>query len=249
MRYLLPLLLLLLISCGKDDFQHRQTINLEGQWQFALDTADTGIKQQWYTSNLQDTVRLPGTTDTNQKGFLNEDTTTSHLNRKYKYVGPAWYRKKVTVPEDYKDKHLQLYFERTKPSKVWIDTTYIGSSGLLQSPQKFDVTEELTPGEHFITVRIDNRKELTPYGGAHIYSEDTQTNWNGIIGELKLQAMPETYVSNLQVYPDIDRKKIDIKLGIEDRPDLDTAEVTLVVEKTVNGATERMPEKIVERSL
>ena len=150
--------LLAIISCTTQTPNYRSTIDLQGEWQFALDTAKTGEEQQWYLSDLDDSVVLPGTTNSNQKGFLNQNPTTMHLNRIYNYEGIAWYRKKVTIPENLKNKRLELQLERTKPSKVWVDNHFVGSSFLLQSTQKYDLTEFLSPGDHFITILV-NQKE------------------------------------------------------------------------------------------
>ncbi len=177
-------LLITLLSCNSKNNDPRQYIDLKGQWQFELDTSNNGIQQSWHLLDLKDSIDLPGTMDLNHKGFRNADTTTMHLNRLYKYEGAAWYRKKVIIPESFQNKHIQLFLERTKSSEIWIDSTLVGSSRILQTPQEFDVTDYLTPGEHFITIRIDNSLKLTPYGNVHIYSDDTQTNWNGIIGQL-----------------------------------------------------------------
>jgi beta-galactosidase/beta-glucuronidase len=213
---------------------------LAGTWQFSLDTADVGIQQKWFLTDLADSVYLPGTTDINHKGFLNTDTTTGHLNRVYKYEGAAWYRKRVVIPENLRNKHIQLSLERTKSSNVWIDSIPIGGSHILQSPQQFDVTPYMTPGEHSITIRIDNSLTLTPYGNVHIYSDDTQTNWNGIIGELFLEATDKTYISNLQVYPDIHDQKIDIKLEIENQLQAGDVHIDLLVEEVYNDKTRRL---------
>ncbi|HEY4784688.1 MAG TPA: sugar-binding domain-containing protein [Bacteroidales bacterium] len=213
----------------------RDYISLEGKWQFALDTASVGIQQKWYLSELKDAVNLPGTTDSNYKGFLNRDTTTFHLNRVYTYEGAAWYRKKVVIPSNFKDKHIQLSLERTKSTKVWIDGIPAGGSHILQTPQQFDVSKYLTPGEHFITIRVDNSLKLTPYGSVHIYSDDTQTNWNGIIGKIYLEATSKTYISDIQVYPDVDKKNISIRLHISNPQDLKDADIALKVEKSING--------------
>ena len=226
-----------LLSCNSQKEQYREYIDLKGEWQFALDYSAVGIEEKWNLSDLNDSIQLPGTTDLNHKGFLNKDTTTMHLNRVYKYEGPAWYRKKVVIPKNYEGKHIQLFLERTKSSKIWVDSTLVGGSSILQSPHQFDLTEYLTPGTHYITIQIDNSLKLTPYGNVHIYSDDTQTNWNGIIGKIYLEVTPKTYISNLQVYPDIDQKKIDIKMEIENQLDLDSIEVELLVEKTINGKT------------
>ncbi|MBN1185728.1 MAG: beta-glycosidase [Bacteroidales bacterium] len=236
--YLLPLLAFL--SCNTQKEQYRQYINLEGEWKFALDTAETGIDQKWYLSELNDSILLHGTMDQNQKGFLNKDTTTFQLNRLYKYEGAAWYRTKVNIPDNFEDKHITLFLERTKSSKIWIDSTYIGGSTILQSPQQFDVSDYLFPGEHTITICIDNSLKLTPYGYVHIYSDDTQTNWNGIIGKIYIEASAKTYISNLQVYPDIEKEKIDVEIEIVNGLNLDNVDIELFVDKTVNSKTTKL---------
>ena len=240
MKNIYLVFLIALISCSSQKEDYRTAIGLKGQWQFALDTANIGIEQQWYLSELIDTINLPGTTDSNQKGFLNSDTTTMHLNRVYKYEGAAWYRKKVIIPENFTDKHIELYLERTRSSKVWIDSTFIGGSRLLQSPQQFDVSGYLTPGEHYITIRINNDLKLTPYGNVHIYSDDTQTNWNGIIGKIFLEASAKTFISDLRVFPDIDKQKVEVELEIDNQLNLNNLDIELLVEKTINGKTSRL---------
>lgn len=229
----------LLNSCHQSkDFRHY--IDLKSTWQFALDTSDHGITQKWFAMDLGDSINLPGTTDLAARGFLNKDTSTGHLNRLYKYEGAAWYRKKIIIPDNFRDKSISLFLERTKSSMIWIDTFYVGKSSLLQSPQEFDVTSFLSPGEHFITIRIDNRLKLTPYGNVHIYSDDTQTNWNGIIGQIYLEAKNKTHISNLQLYPDIDSNKVNIRLEIENSLNWDKMKIELLVEKTVKGKTRKL---------
>ncbi|WP_163706938.1 sugar-binding domain-containing protein [Mangrovibacterium lignilyticum] len=231
------ILLVALISCNTRQEQYRSQIDLEGQWQFALDTTNIGEQQQWYLNDFDDSIQLPGTTDLNHKGFLNLDTTTMHLNKLYQYEGAAWYRKKVVIPEHFANKHIQLLLERTKPSKVWIDSTLVGGSPLLQSPQTFDLSNYLSAGEHHITIQINNDLKLTPYGNVHIYSDDTQTNWNGIIGQLYLEASNKTYIDNLQVYPDVDNQKVAVKLELDNQLDWDKLNVELRVELTADGKT------------
>nr|WP_321353938.1 sugar-binding domain-containing protein [uncultured Draconibacterium sp.] len=236
MKNLYLILLLAVISCTTQTPNYRSTIDLQGEWQFALDTAQSGEVQQWYLSDFDDSVVLPGTTDSNQKGFLNQNPTTMHLNRIYTYEGMAWYRKKVTIPENLKDKRLELQLERTKPSKVWVDDQFVGSSFLLQSTQKYGLTDLLTPGDHFITILVNNDLKLTPYGNVHIYSDDTQTNWNGIIGKIQIEATSKTYISKLRVTPDVQNKKALVDLNIENQPAEELA-IELHVEKTVAGKT------------
>ena len=111
-------------SCSKQEKSVRTSMDLSGSWQFSMDTAQAGIPEKWFLKDLPDSILLPGTMDLNRKGFRNTDTTTMHLNRVYVYEGVAWYRKEISVPENWRDKHIQLIMERTKPSKVWIDEKY-----------------------------------------------------------------------------------------------------------------------------
>ncbi|MCB0777576.1 MAG: hypothetical protein KDB99_14805 [Chitinophagaceae bacterium] len=243
------LLLVFLSACSYSQQSYRTRIDLRGSWQFALDTGITGIQKQWFLRDLSDTILLPGTTDLRQKGFLNTDTTTLHLNRLYTYEGAAWYRKKVIIPESFRNKHITLHLERTRSSSIWVDDQPAGSSHLLQSPQQFDVSALLKPGVHYISIMINNDLRLTPYGNVHIYSDDTQTNWNGILGEIYVEASSPTYIRDLQVFADTKQNKIDVKLDIAPGTQKGIAEIVLAIEKTVNGRTTKFKSQHYQRSI
>jgi hypothetical protein len=233
-KYYAFLLILFVLSCSKQPDSKRAVLDLSGTWQFAIDSLNTGIKDKWFAVDLSDTIKLPGTTDLRKKGIRNTDTTTMHLNRVYRYEGPAWYRKKVSIPENFNGKHIVLIMERTKSSMVWIDDIQAGESHLLQSQQEYDLTRLLTSGEHTITIRIDNSLKLTPFGNVHIYSDDTQTNWNGIIGKFRLEAASPGYISDLQVYPDIDKNKIDVKVALKNIKSKEDIDVEIIVRQLYN---------------
>lgn len=232
---LLVSLLVAFSSCSNKSAQFRKTIDLSGTWQFSLDADSRGIEKKWFLNELSDSVQLPGTTDLNRKGILNRDTSTMHLNRVYRYEGAAWYQKEVFIPEDWKNEHIQLVMERTKPSKIWIDGQFAGKSMLLESAQTYDLSKLLTPGKHVISIRIDNTLNQTPFGNVHIYSDDTQTNWNGIIGKFYLEASNPTFISDLQVYPNVEAKKFEVKMAIVNPSKSDLLSVELQLSKVLNG--------------
>ena len=233
-------ILLTFSACRNQTYQVRQRVNLSGLWQFSTDTADIGIRQKWYSKDLPDVIKLPGTTDLNKKGVLNHDTTTGHLNRVYRYEGPAWYRKKVVIPPEFQDRHVVLIMERTKSSRVWIDDQYIGESALLQSPQHYDVSGFLSPGEHTIAIRVDNNLKLTPYGNVHIYTDETQTNWNGITGNILLEASSRTYISDLRVFPDITGKMIRVEMAVVNGMNAREMDAELRITRFADGVKKRL---------
>ncbi len=218
---------------GRDNF--RLTTDLSGRWQFALDPDNKGIAQKWYSGDLADSILLPGTTDLNKKGFLNTDTTTMHLNRVYKYEGAAWYRKVIYINPGWENRHVELVLERTKPSEIWIDDNFAGASLIMESPQSFDVTNYLTTGRHAITIRVDNSLKLTPYGNVHIYSEDTQTNWNGIIGRIYLQASDKSFIKNIGIYPDIAGKKFKAEIAVDNGLGLKQINIKFEISEELNN--------------
>lgn len=76
----------------------------------------------------------------------------------------------------------------SKPSEIYIDGKKVGSSNDISTPQEFNLTQYLTPGPHTVEIMIDNSSGVPEqiYASSHAYTEDTQTNWNGIIGEIFL---------------------------------------------------------------
>jgi hypothetical protein len=65
----------------------RETRSLAGPWKFELDSTDKGLAGAWFNHNLADSVQLPGTTDTNQKGRKNDAAEPGRLSRKWTYSG------------------------------------------------------------------------------------------------------------------------------------------------------------------
>jgi hypothetical protein len=186
------------------------TIPLSGTWGFALDGKNSGLNEKWQTRPLEDKVTLPGTTDTNRKGQKTDYRPADRLARKWLWIGPAWYQREVTIPESWKGRHITLFFERTKHSRVWVGDTFIGGHDSLSAPHVFDLTAVMKPGKQTITVLIDNAK-LPPVGPAHQVDERTQTNWNGIVGRMELRATDPVWIEDVQVYPDACNKTARVK--------------------------------------
>ena len=182
----LTMLLLMTVLCLKIQAEDQsKRINLSGTWQFALDRQGT-IK---VGDALTETIQLPGTTDTNKKGdFTAKSEETTHLTRPWSYKGKAWYQREVEIPASWKGKSVYLFLERTKPSVVYLDGQLVGTSNDISTPQVFNLPKGLKPGKHQLTIMVDNGSGVPEqlYASSHAYTEDTQTNWNGIIGKIEL---------------------------------------------------------------
>ncbi|HWS01084.1 MAG TPA: hypothetical protein VN249_10745 [Prolixibacteraceae bacterium] len=213
-------------------------IDLSGTWKFAVDPGDKGISGKWFSRPLSDQVILPGSMSTNGKGddiTLNTKWTGQVVDSSYfknpeyakyrepgnikipfwlqslkHYQGAAWYQKEVTIPPGWAGQNISLFLERCHwESRLWVDDLEAGMRNSMGTPHIYNLTDKLTPGKHLLTICVDNRtKEIDPGVNSHSISDHTQTNWNGIIGQLYLEAKPAVHIANIQVYTDIKDKKI-----------------------------------------
>lgn len=193
----------------------RKMIDLSGTWGFALDPQNKGEQEKLWEMNLPETVTLPGTTDSNKKGTENTNKSeTTYLSRYYKYEGVAWYSRSIEIPANWKGKHIVLFLERTRPTTLWIDGQEVGKCNYLSTPQEFDLTRFLVSGSHKITIRVDNGKSIPAQirSNSHACTESTQTNWNGIIGRMELQAMNPLFIESVQTFPNVSERSVKVKL-------------------------------------
>ena len=137
-----------------------------------------------------------------------DTTITYQLSRLYPYAGKLNYTKQIYIPESFSDKQLVLIMERTKPSTLWIDGDSIGHYGHIYAPHCYQLPL-LTAGEHEFKIVVDNSETSVPkeIQGSHAWSDATQTNWNGILGEFYIEALPSSHIENIQIYPDIANNK------------------------------------------
>lgn len=130
------------------------------------------------------------------------------------YVGDAWYRKNVDIPEDWKDKRVMLYLERPHiETFVRVNGKDAGHRMSLSVPHEFDITDFVKPGnKNEIEIRVYNGIENVCVGAdSHSVTDQTQGNWNGIVGEISLRSTPkDTYIDMVRVFPDVKNRKADV---------------------------------------
>ncbi len=258
---LLSLLLLLLSAAYSQNKANK--IDLSGSWKFATDSGDKGIQEKWFNRSLPDKVSLPGSMSTNNKGdeiTLNSQWTGQIVDSSYfknpeyakyrvpgnikipfwlqslkHYQGAAWYQREVVIPPSWKGQDIKLFLERCHwESRLWVDDLEIGMRNSLGTPHIYDLTQKISPGRHLLTVCIDNRtKDIDPGVNSHSISDHTQTNWNGMVGQLYLEVKPLLHIASLQVFPDLQNKLIKANIGVKNPAG---KAVKISVALTANGA-------------
>ncbi len=100
--------------------------------------------------------------------------------------------------------------ERTRKSTVWVDGTCAGSFDSFYAAHRYELTRLLTPGRHTLVVMTDNTDYVS--NGGHMTSPDTQTNWNGILGEIYLESVVDIAVDKMWIYPSRKNRSVDIRM-------------------------------------
>lgn len=161
-------------------------------------------------------VVLPGSADENRLGTRNSDTScTSGLTRLWPFEGVVTYTKSVRIPRSFSGKRLRLVLERTKPSVLLVDGDSIGSFGHILSPHVYELPH-LKPGMHEISLTVDNSPSAVPaeIHSSHAWSEASQTNWNGVLGQMFIEASDPVFISSMKIYPDVEAGNAVVRMKV-----------------------------------
>ncbi|WP_180272654.1 glycoside hydrolase family 2 TIM barrel-domain containing protein [Konateibacter massiliensis] len=187
-------------------------LKLNGIWEAAFEKNDGEL---CYLNE----IHLPATTEQEELGEEGTEKTSLYLGRKRPVCGAVWYRRRIVIPKEWQGKYVRLTLERSKFTKVWMDENFIGESYETLIAQKFELGK-LEAGEHEIAIRVDNdlaKYECFPdsfYNG-HQYTEHTQTNWNGILGEMYLECHEGIFIERALVHRQENNMKVHIETGLQ----------------------------------
>ena len=194
-------------------------LSLAGRWRFALGD----------TANCTDTIALPTTTDIAKKGDgriggvevekidpMRDDAAvqnrlTRHLTRRFPYIGKATYERDIEIPSAWAGRRIELFLERTKVVDAYLDGTRFGRSDTLAAPAVIELPRGTAPGRHTLRLVVDNRRRTVPITG-HQTAEDTQTNWNGVMGRMELRAYGEISIVQVKAFPSAADGKVTAKV-------------------------------------
>lgn len=241
-----------------------ETFSLAGRWRFQIDRADVGIAERWYERSLTDKIKLPGsltaqgvgdpiTMDTKWTGSLDDKSLFTEpeyapyrvpghvkvpfwLQPDLYYVGAAWFQRDVEVPGKWSGKRVVLFLERAHwETRVWVDGKLIGTNNSLATPHEYDLGA-LPPGEHTLTIRVDNRLSPVDVGeNSHSVTDHSQGNWNGIVGRIELRATSASWVEDLQAYPRVGDRTVLVKGRVGQLPGQSAVSKVALEVKPVSG--------------
>lgn len=188
-------------------------IALDGTWEAILEDGTTAR------------VKLPGTLDENGVGhrdtasscwhpdaqlgnaggdFAADAPIATRFTRKHTFEGEARFTRSVRLatPEG---KRIFLEAERARALRLLVDGEEIAPvyPANISTPYVFELTG-IADGEHIVTLLSDNsypgmpREAIVSSSAA---TDETQTNWNGVLGYLRLRTEENVFLSDVAVYP------------------------------------------------
>jgi len=195
-------------------FRDPKAIPLHGDWQFALDPVEAGVRQQWYTeavpANRWDRVTVPHCFSADPRYQF--------------YTGTAWYRRAFRWQPS-AGKRVLLHFDASYyETTVYLNGRKVGAHQGGYTPFHFDITDYLrdTP-DNFLTVSVNNntwRPGTIPGAKDNGQPNDPFMGWlnyGGLIRPVYLTVEPETYLENVKVEADPDLRAGTATLRIKAR--------------------------------
>ena len=201
-------------------------VNLNGMFDFAI-TGDID-----WCDEYNDEIRVPFAVESCLSGVCKRISKDDRL----------WYRKKITLPESFKDKRTLLHFGAVDwECKVYVNKKEVGSHIGGYCPFTLDITDALIDGENELVVRVydptdegwQNRGKQA--GESHGF---WYTSTSGIWQTVWMEAVNENYIASYKVTPDIDTGVIAINTDVIGSGDLKIKIYdgeTVVAEKAISA--------------
>ena len=136
---------------ARASYRTAETIPLPAQgWRFALDPDDVGREQEWFAEGFDDS------------GWAEIAIEQTWQEAGHDYVGVAWYRRVIELPDRDTPPRVMLEFQGVDESAwVWVNGQFAGEHDIgptgWDRPFRLDVTDMLRwGGQNQITVRAMN---------------------------------------------------------------------------------------------
>ena len=170
---------------------------LNGEWEFEIDGGDSGLARGLVSSHLAGKIVVPFCPESSLSGVGHTD-----------FMAAVWYRKTVTVPEDWKGRHVLLHFGAVDyDATVWVDGVEVIRHRGGFTP--FSATLSAVTGGDTFTVVVrarDDWKSPKPRGKqAQAYAPHgcLYTRTTGIWQTVWIEPVPDASLSRPRITPDV----------------------------------------------
>lgn len=222
----------------------RPKLDLSGEWEFRTDPLDSGRAEQFFKDSAvyERKITVPGSWNAQGVAFPSEaalreyekKTSEEHkhlyglgtLGKESEsaklfsaYPGPAWYRKRVTIPASWKGKVPWLIFGGIhRSAEVWVNGEPAGSHHSYLIPFRIDLSGRAKAGDSVtIVARVDARRarETDPLMGCLDTLDFLYISWGGLYRSVYLEATEPARLGDIFVVPHVATATAEIRAQIE----------------------------------
>ncbi|MCL7746810.1 glycoside hydrolase family 2 protein [Halalkalibacter alkaliphilus] len=195
----------------RPQFVRQEWLNLNGEWDFAFDDENCGLKEKWYKEFPQSMkIVVPFAYQTEKSG-IND----------HSFHDVVWYRRTFTVSEDWLDQELILHFGAVDyKSWVYINGELVTFHEGGNTPFSANITPHYNKdGENDIVVRVEDPSEdvTIPRGKQYWHEQSASifyTRTTGIWQPVWLEPISEKKIEGVRFTPDIDRGDIIVEYDV-----------------------------------
>jgi hypothetical protein len=189
-----------------------EVISLRGTWDFAVDPQARGRDAGWMRPKApwpgMRTIEVPGCWEAQgvgePGGSITWDIHFDCLPRPLRHVyrGSAWYRRVVAIPKAWDGKRVWLKIGGVRAQGwFWVGGRPAAHVDNYCGSYKYDVTDLVTPGSEAVVValvRNDVPARKGEVAASHCFG--------GLYRDVELEATPATWIDNVWVQGDFDRR-------------------------------------------
>ncbi len=169
-------------------------LNLNGLWKYAIQPVD---KQK--PASFEGDILVPFAIESSLSGVQKRVGKENEL----------WYQREFTIPSKWKNSKVLLHFGAVDwKADVWVNDVKVGQHIGGYTPFSFDITPALASGSNTLVVKVwDPTDEGYQPRGKQVNNPHGiwYTPVTGIWQTVWLEPVPETYIENLRITPDIDK--------------------------------------------
>ena len=193
----------------RPQFARNEWICLNGQWDFEIDQADSGLERDLLKRKLKEKITVPFCPESKLSGIEQKDRLLS-----------VWYKRELSIPHDWSGKRILLHFQAVDyDATVWINEIEVGRHRGGFSPFSIDITEFIQPDEpKQLVVRARDRDDMPQPRGKQTRAYEGEGalygRTTGIWQTVWMEPVPQIHLKRPRITPDLLSQSFLIEQGI-----------------------------------
>ncbi len=211
----------------------REGMSLNGDWPIVIDPYDNGTYDYLsrpHENGFWSSAGPEGPTDHEEWSFTDAETLAvpgdwnSQRDDLFFYEGTVWYRRTFDLALRDDRRYFLCFGAANKRAKVWINGEEAGEHHVGFTPFHFEATDLVQNGSNSVTVRVNNERRFDGVPGLNT----DWWNYGGLTRDVRLVAVPTTFIRDAEVSFDGDSISATIEL---DGPNAGGQAVTMSIDE------------------